>query len=57
MAKTNKIESYDKKQCIYGEDSSMICSFCSAVCTARMADMTEKQIDNLDESLKSILTF
>ena len=33
--------SYDKKQCVYGENSTMSCALCSATCEERYKDFLE----------------
>lgn len=32
---------YDKKQCVYGENSTMSCTLCSATCEERYKDFLE----------------
>ena len=32
---------YDKKQCVYGEESTISCTFCSAICEERYKDFLE----------------
>lgn len=47
------MENYDKKQCIYGEDSSMDCSLHSTTGVTQISNGAE----NLDESLKRYFDF
>lgn len=35
---------YNKEQCVYGKDSKMICSFCSAMCKERYEDFKKRKI-------------
>lgn len=32
---------YNKKQCVYGEESTISCAFCSAICEERYKDFLE----------------
>ena len=35
---------YNKEQCVYGPDSTMLCSFCSALCKERYEDFQKKGV-------------
>ena len=44
MTKEDINKEYDRKQCVYGEDSTMPCMFCSATCRERYEDFTKKGV-------------